>query len=469
MRPKGRVLGRFAALSGLRKVPGPEASCYPVMIVDARGLPVFFLCEWYRRRKEYDHGRTPETYLEMLLPFAGFLLRHGYAWDAKPEVVRGYLVEFLREDVGCQVRPDRESGDGYLAETTGSSPLSKSSLGVLLAALFSLYETLSAAGYYRYPNPLRSEKLYALKREHLHHIVNAGAPDQAGIRGESQAETRHYPTGFIRQYRGQVWEPQLAMEPDAIQDQMRQAVNWMIQQAPTLRDQVVLQLLRTTGARLSEILSLTVGGYRHAGHTCQALIRNKGSQGREEKRIYFTVGIEQALMMYIRTERAKHDLHRRKRLDQLADTDPLFLTERGTAYQRPAFYHHWYRLLERMQKRYHLAFSPHDLRHLHVTKNLARFKHQAQGNEQYEAELKAGFQQIMMWRSAAMLEVYNKVFKKRQALLEIMVDEDEPSLAGVPVQAEAQRSRPIPSKSSAPPPQPIARAEDHDLSWYEEE
>lgn len=468
MRPKGRVLGRFAALSGLHKVAGPEASQYPVMIVDTRGLPVFFLCEWYRRRKEYDHGRTPDTYLDMLLPFAGFLLRHGYAWEAKPEVVRNYLVEFLRADVGCQVRPDRESGDGYLAETTGSSPLSKSSLGVLLAALFSLYEVLSAAGYYRYPNPLRSEKLQALKQEHLRHIVNAGAPDHAGIRGESQAETRRYPTSFIRQYRGQVWEPQVAMEPDAVQEQMRKAVNWMIQQAPTLRDQVVLRLLRTTGARLSEILSLTVGGYRSAGHACQALIRNKGSQGREEKRIYFTVGIEQTLMTYIRTERAKYDPRGRKRLDQLADTDPLFLTERGTAYNRPAFYHHWYRLLERMQKRYHLAFSPHDLRHLHVTKNLARFEQQAKGDKQYEAELKAGFQELMKWRSAAMLEVYNKVRRKRQALLEMMIEEDEQPLARIPLQTDVQRRQHIPSKASEPPPMPIVRAEDQDLSWYEE-
>jgi site-specific recombinase XerD len=259
------------------------------------------------------------------------------------------------------------------------------------------------------------------------------------------------------------------MEPDAVQDQMRQAVNWMIQQAPTMRDQIVLQLLRTTGARLSEILALTVGGYRQAGHVCQALIRNKGSQGREEKRLYFTAGIEQALIMYIRTERAKHDPLGRKRLGQLADTDPLFLTERGTPYTRPAFYHHWYRLLERMQKRYHLAFSPHDLRHLHVTKNLARFKQQAKGNDQLEDELKAGFQQLMMWRSSAMLEVYNKVRKKRLALLEMMMEEDEQPLARIANLEGAQPSRQIPPKPSVSQSPSIARAEDHDLRWYEEE
>jgi hypothetical protein len=53
-----------------------------------------------------------------------------------------FVIEFLRSDVGCQVAPASE--DGYHVETTGASPLSKSSLGVLLAALTSLYDTLTS-------------------------------------------------------------------------------------------------------------------------------------------------------------------------------------------------------------------------------------------------------------------------------------------------------------------------------------
>jgi hypothetical protein len=32
----------------------------------------------------------------MLLPFMGFLLDHGYRWDAEPEAVREYTRQFLR-------------------------------------------------------------------------------------------------------------------------------------------------------------------------------------------------------------------------------------------------------------------------------------------------------------------------------------------------------------------------------------
>src|SRR2546421_9669709 len=248
MRAKGRIHGRFVALSGFKKVKSPPESRFPLLIIDATGLPVFPLCEWYRRKKEHDPGRTPETYLELLQPYFGFLSLRGYAWNDPPDRVRAYLVEFLRTDVSCQVGPAPE--DGYLVETTGASPLSKSSLGVLLAALVSLYDTHIDAGYYPFHNPMRSEHLTVLKREHLHQVKHAGAPDHAGIRSETHQETnRNSPTTFFRQKRGKVWTPEVVMEPDAIQERMRQTIDHMIKHATFQRDQVILLLLRQTGAR----------------------------------------------------------------------------------------------------------------------------------------------------------------------------------------------------------------------------
>ncbi len=73
MRAKGRTQGRFVSLSGLKKLASPPGSHYPLLIVDTTGLPVFFLCEWYRRQKERNPSRTADTYLDMVLPWAGFL------------------------------------------------------------------------------------------------------------------------------------------------------------------------------------------------------------------------------------------------------------------------------------------------------------------------------------------------------------------------------------------------------------
>ncbi len=467
MHAKGRKQGRFIALSGLKKIASPSGSTFPLMILDAAGLPVFPLCEWYRRKKANDGGRTPDTYLEMLRPYFGFLLLKGYVWNDSPDRVRAHLVEFLRTDVGCHVGPGQQ--DGYLVETTGASPLSKSSLGVLLAALTSLYDVLTDAGYYGYVNPMHSEQLVALKRAHLRQVKNVGAPDHAGIRGESHQETNQaYPSAFFRQKRGKVWAPEIVMEPDVVQERMRKAIDHMIKYSTFQRDQVILLLLRQTGARLSEIVEMTIGGYRKARHTGRALVKNKGSRGREEKTIYFTEVIEEHIHTYVRTERAKYDPQGCKRLEELEDTDPLFLTVRGTAYTRTSFYHHWEKLFEpaqrHLKKQERVEFSPHDIRHLRVSRAIASIKERAQGDKYLEDDLVEGFRLIMGWQSPKTMETYIHTLNKRKALLEIVL-EDEKEVGFKKIEDGAihapQRERTATALESL-------SVDSDDFSWYEE-
>src|SRR6202022_1371892 len=99
-----------------------------------------------------------------------------------------------------------------------------------------------------------------------------GAPDHAGIRSETRVETnRAFPTNQFRQRRGKVWEPQVVLEPDAVQKRMRETVDYMIKPAAFQRGRVILLIIRQTGARLSEVIEMTVGGYRNAQHTGRAL------------------------------------------------------------------------------------------------------------------------------------------------------------------------------------------------------
>jgi hypothetical protein len=468
MRAKGRKQGRFVALSGLKKLSPPPGSPYPLLIVDARGLPVFFLCEWYHRRSELDPGRTTDTYLDMLLPWAGFLLRHEYAWNAAPDRIRTYLVEFLREDAGCLVAPDTTREDGLFVETTGRSPLAKSSLGVLLAALRSLYDTLIAAGYYPYQNPMQNERMIALKREHIRQIKNAGAPNEAGIRAETWSQThRAYPTNHFRQRRGRVWEPDVVLEPEVVQERIAATIDFMVRHAPFLRDQVILLLLRQTGARLSEVLEMTVGGYRAAHHAGRALVKNKGSRGREEKMIYFTPTIERLLHQYVRTERAAYDPYGRSRLDALSDADPLFLTRTGKPYTRAAFYYHWKKLFapaqQQMKKVEQVAFTPHDLRHLRVTRTVTTIRREAKGDAAHEAALLEGFQLLMGWRSPLTMATYLKTMNKREALRAVLADEE----------AQARPSSLFPKDGQERQPDHSTEPEridpEEEFGWYEEE
>jgi integrase len=475
MRAKGRKQGRFMALSGLTKLTAPPGSQYPLLIVDSAGSPVFFLCEWYRRQKAVDPGRTPDTYLDMALPWAGFLLRHNYAWNAEPDRLLIFLIEFLRDDVGCQVGFDGLREDGWCVQTTGASPLSKSSLGVLLAALTSIYDTLIGAGYYAYRNPLHSQRLLQLRQEHLRQIKNAGAPDHAGIRSETRAETnRTFPTNQFRQRRGKVWEPQVVLEPDTVQERMHKTIDYMVQHATFLRDQVILLLIRQTGARLSEVLDMTAGGYRHARHAGQALVKNKGSRGREEKTIHFTTSLDRHLLRYVQTERAKYDPHGRSRLEDLDDRDPLFITRTGKPYSRPAFYHNWNKLFPLAQSQFkkteHVEFTPHDLRHLRTTRAITKLRKDAGGDAATEAALLEGFQHLMGWQSPETMATYVKTMNKRQAIKAILEDEEAQertecsSLTHSASLSEKSESAPIKK-----PVLPLLSVNDTDeFDWYEE-
>lgn len=418
MRAKGREVGRFVSLSGLRKMTGPPGGRYEVLIVDSMGRPVSPLCEWYRLRKQPGPNGTRRTYLGFLQPFFAYLLSHGHAWNAAPEQIRNAVKAFLLEDIACQVSRDTAL-DGYRLELTAGSPLSQSSLRVLLAAIRDFYAVMAEAGLYAYANPMCSEQLQRWKHDRLKTVANNGAPDHAGIRSQSRQETNHQPTAFFRQRRGMPWKPDVTLTSEQIQERMNTDLDWMTLHTSTQRDRLVFMLLRETGARLSEILTMTAGGYRKANDPYQAYVLNKGSYGREEKLIYLTPTIEAALVRYVRTERARLDPTARKRLSQLKDTDPIFLTRRGTPYNRDAFYHHWRRLFANRtqeingeQKLSPLEFTPHDIRHLRVTAWLAGIR-KIKDNERAEM-LRRCVQRRMAWRSHLTMLCYDHSFTERE-------------------------------------------------------
>ena len=412
---------------------GPPGGRYEMLIIDGNSKPVSPLCEWYRLRKRPGANGTRRTYLNFLQPFFAYLLSRGYAWNAAPEQVRTYVKAFLLEDIECSVSPDTAL-DGYRLTLTGSSPLSASSLRVLLAAIRDFYAVMAEAGLYAYANPMCSQMLQRWKQERMKSIANAGAPDHAGIRPESWHETKSQPTAFFRQRRGEAWKPDVTLTSEQIQQQMNMDLDWMTRHASTQRDRLVLMILRETGARLSEVLTMTAGGYRKAKDPYQAYITNKGSYGREEKLIRFTPPIEAALVRYVRTERARLDPQGRKRLSQLDDTDPIFLTRRRTAYNRDAFYHNWRKLYaarppqkEGERKLPSLQYSPHDMRHLRVTVWLANIRKVKDADR--AQMLRRCVQRRMAWRDPLTILCYDHSFTEQ---------EDEEVFAGFQQEIERQ-------------------------------
>jgi len=454
MRVPNRERGRFSSLSGLSiiKCLGEGDDTYPLIIVDGEGLPVFSVTEWYRMRASDGtvHG-TLDTYLGLLLPFAAFLRAGGHAWNAPPDEIRAHLRAFLLRQLHCTVTPDRAL-EGYRLGVTGATPLSVSGLRGMLAAWRDFYAALAEEGLYVYPNPLESPLLARLRRQRAQHIRNAGAPDIAGIRSVSWRESGCQPSAFFRVKTAEGWRLDPALATATVLEGLAVTFTTMVHtRGLAKRDRIVLLLLRHTGARVHEICGMTAGGYRchtTTGIPGRAVVRNKGSHGREEKTIYFGAvpQIPRLIEQYVRVDRARADPARRTRLSDLGDDEPLFLTNRGTGYTYEAFKGVWRRLYPHARRHCPLGFSPHDLRHLHVTQLLlkARVVYGREG-EGYRSA-KESISRLMGWKSPDTIEVYDHTLCDADALELLaamqrdIVHDVAPAIAPSPTPPVAQRN-----------------------------
>jgi hypothetical protein len=131
-----------------------------------------------------------------------------------------------------------------------------------------------------FEHPMYSKILVTWRSEHRKWIRTAGAPEYAGIRSASCAESARQPVGFF-QVRRQPLEPPVARDSEPTRLAILAGVRYMIDQA-LAREAVILRLLLESGARVSEVLQLTARGLRLArnpkiGIDVVALVRNKGS------------------------------------------------------------------------------------------------------------------------------------------------------------------------------------------------
>jgi len=414
----------------MHMISGPAGSPYRRLVLDRDWRPVGALNESYRLRAGVGAPSTRDTYLRVLSPFFGFLLMHNFAWDAEPMLMREYTRSYLQA-IGCVLRRDRER-HVFIVATTVLAPLSPGSLALFFAAARDFYEVLidgewDAAtnrhcSYYPYANPMYSEVLRRWKRDHLRFVRNAGARDWAGIRGESRALSQHRPVGYFRAH-GQIWQPPVAGEAKAVRVLIGAAIRYMIDVAP-LRERVILRLLDETGARLHEVLAMSAGGYRK-GHSqligVRALLRNKGSLGREIKPVTFEPETDYLLHRYVRTVRSKHDPECRGRMEDLRDEEPIFVSRRGRQLSDSAFRVLWRRLRLKAERAFRAApirlpkLTPHVIRHLHATERVAFAAELAHGDRERQQALVAAVQHDLFGQSRDTVQIYNHAISNAEA------------------------------------------------------
>ncbi len=415
----------FSRLSHIQRIRCQPGDLYEVIFLDHQDRIVVPLTEWYRQRQAYGSKGTRETYLTCLLPYLSFLIEQGCPWNAPPERLRPALIAFYRDRLGCQLHPRKDQARVDVT-LTRETPVCASTLRVLRAALRDFYCVLKDAGLYAFANPLSSETLVALKREQMQTLANRGAPDHAGIRGETREQSRRRPTAFLHHSESQGWKPELRKELADVREGMHRVLDALIDsETLPLREKAVLELLRNTGARLHEIVSLSVGGYRNAGLAGQAKVINKGSTGREVKTVYFAHNprVEQLLTAYLKQVRPLHDPQGRTSLAELEDAEPFFLTARKTPYSVKSFYWYWYHAYEPLQALCPVRFSAHDIRHLFVSEFLITLRLACGSgtnhfdSERYLREREAFGLLVMGWQSSRTIDIYDQSRDGERALV----------------------------------------------------
>jgi integrase len=401
----------------------PDASHgYPYLVFDGQGelhLPLIVFA------KEAQPRLAPSSlqkYLTNILPFFSWLdtdpwqARAHRHWTDPPEVIRSVVREYLVSKLQCRVNSHQEGGEWL--ETVEESV---NAVRMLLAGLKLFYRIARARGYYQYANPLVDSFTETVEaaREHLVQeedgTMRPKLPDQSGV-DAPRREGRLTDSYFLLKDK---WIPQVVTDvelPQKILDGGRKLKErgkvW------GLREECVIVLLFETGARVSEILSLTLGDWNRRGLKDTAWARNKGSRKRRAKYVRFSEQTVKLLKKYFDTERKEIDEQHYTLDDYLhlanlraidPDTIPLFLSQHGTPWTVASFRAHYWK---KACAAANIDADPHQARHWYVTQALIQIHEQARKGEITVERGKEELIAYMHWRAGEKtLNAYNHSFQ----------------------------------------------------------
>ena len=389
-----QIIGSF------RTVPRPEGvtSRYALVVVDGDGRPHLPLTRFYDLACQALSVGAARTYLNALLPYFAYLSADKWRrhredrWDSPPEAVQQSVHDYLVYQLACKVRWQ----DTYeLVSLTARSP---STVRVFLAALNLFYLLMRRMKYYPHPHPLIDTATRLIREAEEAERGADGHRRMPQASGVEDPLPRRTSENYFRLMQGE-WVAE-SIDDAKLHKRLMQG----FRQARTcLRDQIVIRMAYESGARISEILDLTVGDWRGRGASREALARSKGSYGRRVKSIRFSSETTKMLLQYLNTERAALDSEHR-RLDKLDGSDPLFLSRRRKPYSYEAFKPHWYKLCGAIG----IDLNIHGLRHWYVTQEMRLIGETAQS----AGELKQKREELvryMAWRNPDTLKAYEHV------------------------------------------------------------
>jgi integrase len=300
--------------------------------------------------------------LELYLAADEWRKLRGDEWNSPPDAVQESIRDYLVHRLGCKVQP--RSTYAYV-KLTAQSP---STVRLFLAALKQFYAMMCREGYYEHSNPLVDASSRLLRE--IEQEERVGRHRMPQISGVEEPVTVYLSENCFRLSDAQ-WEVHPVDDPEL----GKRLVEGFAPAGLCLRDQIVVRMALETGARIREILTLTVGDWRARGSKQEARAWSKGSRGRRVKTIRFSSTTSRMLRQYLNTDRAGLDQELR-RLEHLSDADPLFLSQRHKPYDYEAFKRHWYKLCKTL----HLDLNVHMIRHWYVTMSMRLIAEEAKNS-----------------------------------------------------------------------------------------
>lgn len=370
-------------------------------MVDGDGHPHHALTVFYFQMQQGLSEGTTRTYLNALLPYFTYLStdewrRHrGDCWNSPPEAVRESVRDYLMQHLRCKARLHST------CEVISLTLQSPSTVRIFLSALKQFYIVACRGGWYEYPHPLTDAVAHLLQEvEQEERRVAGTRPRMPQTSGVEEPRQRHSSDNYFH-LKEEEWIPHPIDDPHLHQHLLAgfKLANFC------LRDQIVVRIAYESGARIREILQLTLGDWQTRGWNQEATTFSKGSRGRRVKVIRFSSETAKMLREYINTDRRALDSQQR-RLEQLEKTDPLFFSQRRKPYDYEAFKPHWYALCATLR----IDLNVHGLRHWYVTQAIRHICETAQAPDDI-IRGKEDLVRYMAWRNPETLKAYEHFFQ----------------------------------------------------------
>ncbi|PHG67306.1 tyrosine-type recombinase/integrase [Bacillus toyonensis] len=386
------------------RCPKGVQSRYALLVFEPNNKVFLPLTEFYDDASRKISESTALSYLQCLLPFFTWLDKYSnyqgqhVQWSDYPEAIRVAAEDYLMDEMACKVR---EKDSFRFVNRSKKSP---NTVHRFLSALKSFYKSLITLGQYGYPNPLIDSHAilddYKTNTEGVREN-KPRIPAEAGT--ESPIVHRRLTDSYFKLI-NEEWQPEIIDDP-LLYHKVKQAgnqLNW------SLREKVIVRMLFETGARVSEVIELTIGDYRSRKSFEEVSTFNKGSHGRRVKFLRFSKNTTKLLFQYINQERKKID-HLGRDFDSLPNDAPMFLTKRGTPFSYQAWYPHWNKVMKMMDMR----LNPHKTRHWYVTTSMREIYNVSKTNAEIK-QRKDELIKYMKWKQKDTIEVYEHHFDEER-------------------------------------------------------